>query len=164
MVLERVTCHIQLIRIFHARHAKSLLACLPLAPWRPSRYVYLLPLNDSSSSSSPQLSILVQQQSTSFGLEAFVRARYILQLCLPAKCIYSCIFSTLSILNFKIIFYKYFHLSNLFSVQLFYYQESCKILIIYFNYKQFFYTLQEYSPFFKCCYYTQQFLIVNVIV
>jgi len=33
--------------------AKSLLARLPLAPWRPSRYVYLLPLNDSSSSSSP---------------------------------------------------------------------------------------------------------------
>jgi len=50
-VLERVTCHIQPIRIFHARHAKSLLARLPLAPWRPSRHVYLLPLNDSSSSS-----------------------------------------------------------------------------------------------------------------
>jgi len=50
-VLERVTGHIQPIRIFHARHAKSLLARLPLAPWRPLRHTYLLPLNNSSSSS-----------------------------------------------------------------------------------------------------------------
>src|SRR5580692_4811931 len=45
MALGRVTCQIllysadpdfcQLIRIFHARHGKSLLARLPLAPWRP---------------------------------------------------------------------------------------------------------------------------------
>ena len=34
----------QPIRIFYAWHGKSPLACLPLAPWRPSRYVHLLPL------------------------------------------------------------------------------------------------------------------------
>src|SRR6266702_2372650 len=34
----------QPIRIFHARHGKSPLARLPLAPWRPSRDVRLLPL------------------------------------------------------------------------------------------------------------------------
>ena len=34
----------QPIRIFHARHRKSPLARLPLAPQRPSRYIYLLPL------------------------------------------------------------------------------------------------------------------------
>ena len=34
----------QPIRIFHARHGKSLLACLPLAPWRPLQYIHLLPL------------------------------------------------------------------------------------------------------------------------
>ena len=33
----------QPIRIFHARHEKSLLARLPLAPWRPSQDVHLLP-------------------------------------------------------------------------------------------------------------------------
>ena len=34
----------QPIRIFHARHRKSLLARLSLAPWRPPRDVHLLPL------------------------------------------------------------------------------------------------------------------------
>src|SRR6266576_7295488 len=55
----------QLIRIFYARHGKSLLARLPLAPWRPSRDVYLLPLTIlllllslvSSLDSNPQASV-----------------------------------------------------------------------------------------------------------
>src|SRR6266567_704010 len=34
----------QPIRIFHPRDRKSLLARLPLAPWRPVRDVHLLPL------------------------------------------------------------------------------------------------------------------------
>src|SRR6266702_4641067 len=34
----------QPIRIFYAWYGKSLLACLSLAPWRPPRDVYLLPL------------------------------------------------------------------------------------------------------------------------
>ena len=84
-VLERVTCQIlpnsamlliQPIRIFHARHGKSLLARLLLAPWRPPLYLISLQQSSSSSSSSPQLSILIWQQSISFSLEAFVRARY----------------------------------------------------------------------------------------
>ena len=36
--------------------------------------LYLISLQQSSSPSSPQLSILIQQQSTSFGSEAFIRA------------------------------------------------------------------------------------------
>ena len=38
--------------------------------------LYLISLRQSPSPSSPQLSIFIWQQSTSFGLEAFVRARY----------------------------------------------------------------------------------------
>ena len=53
MALGRVTCQIlpysadpdfrQPIKIFYARHGKSLLARLPLAPWRP--LVFMLTLN-----------------------------------------------------------------------------------------------------------------------
>ena len=40
------------------------------------RTIYITPQSLLSPLSSPQLSILVQQQSTSFGLEAFIRARH----------------------------------------------------------------------------------------
>src|SRR6266702_8963657 len=63
-ILGHATCHCsadpdfsQPIRIFHSRDGKSLLARFSLAPWRPSRDIYLLPLNDSSSSSPSLVSL-----------------------------------------------------------------------------------------------------------
>ena len=68
--LGRVTCHILLYSAdsdFSSLTTSALATpCIHINPQRP------LP----SSSSSPQLSIFVQQQSTSFSSEAFIRARH----------------------------------------------------------------------------------------
>ena len=76
----------QPIRIFHPRDGKSLLARLPLAPQRPSRDIYL-PFSFSMSTYYPNNPFLLfffsslflflawnLRNSTSFSLEAFIRA------------------------------------------------------------------------------------------